>query len=169
MNEEQFDVSLLKDNLECNKIITINGSVKSGIHEGNIINMNNYIIKLYICYDYNTVLIQQIKSDLNGNFFLKINEKILVGNFVLYVTAEKNNIKLLSILGDKKHSLKIVINEVTTISGIYTLSQFYNGDMIFGPIKSLQIASMMYFNLTTLIGTFSNIICSNPNANETNT
>lgn len=54
----------------------------------------------------------------------------------------------------------IIINELTTISGIYAFTQLYdiNTGSIYGDYKSLNIAAMMTLNLTTYYGTFSSVI-----------
>lgn len=153
----------------------ISGIVQSGINI-NVLRLSNYKVSLYKANEYNAELLAYGITNANGFFSIEYNYEKLTGQYILYLIAEQNNVKLLFIIGNNISAVinqirPIIINELTTISGIYAFTQLYdiNTGSIYGEYKSLNIAAMMTLNLTTYYGTFSNVITSNPNANETNT
>ena len=143
------------------------GTVQSGIK--NPIALNNYLVKLYRTDKDNVTILGEVYSDKNGQFKIELCKKTCADyESILYLTACYANIKLLYIV-DNNFLKNIIINEITTLCGIYSFSQFYNGKHIIGNYSSLNTASLMYKNLATWNGDYSKVILSNPNGNETNT
>ena len=141
---------------------TITGTIQSGFKY-----LTNFTVSLYKSHINYAELIEKVDTDVLGNF--NIFNNIHKDNFY-YLIATNNNINLLFIIGNFIPNKQIIINEITTISGIYTFSKFYNMNIsIYGNKKALHTAKAMYDNLVNNNGTFSNIIQTNPNGNETNT
>jgi hypothetical protein len=59
----------------------------------------------------------------------------------------------------------LIINELTTIASAYCFHNFIN---MYGDLKGLKVASLMFYNLVKLNGQLSDVITSSPNGNETN-
>ena len=140
------------------KQVCITGRVQSGL-QNNVISLSNYTVYLYKVN--NTTPILSTVTNSLGIFNICID--IVNFNSILYLIAESSDkyIKLLFIL----QSSPIIINEVSTICGIYAFSQFYKNGNIIGNTTSLTTAS--HFDLSCG-GDFSTVLKTSPNGNQTN-
>ena len=149
--------------------VIINGKDQSG----NIINIT-YLpnCSVTLCYAdlFDTKILSQTVTDQYGNFIFTNNNNMYHNiDGIFYIIAELcTNVKLLCIIGNNLSVNNIVVNEITTIAGLYCFNNFYNNGLISGNSKSLNTASLMYFNFVNYNGTLSDVIKLSPNGYETN-
>ena len=147
---------------------TILGTVQSGNNK-NITYLQNYIVKLYYSDNNSSTVIEETTTNNEGKFEFKINNHFHAPEgSIIYLTAQLDHIKLMSVIGTLENFKSIdnlVINELTTIASAYC---FHNFDGMYGNLKGLKVASLMYYNLVKLDGQLSDVITSSPNGNETN-
>jgi len=146
--------------------ILLQGKVQSG----NCLNtqyLSNYIVSLYQSNLHHATLISETITDINGSYNFILNS--IDSNSIYYLTAEFENIKLISIIGSPIDNNYNIINELSTIAALYCFNNFYTQNSIYGLYKGLNTAYMMYLNFVNNFGTLSEVIMSPPNANQTNT
>ena len=135
----------------------------------------NYDVKLQIIdntfnYVYNT------KTDNNGNFSINVNFNInqLSELSIFYLTAFYDSIKLINIISKFSINNLIAINSITTLSSVYAFNKYLSNDcslftngILNGSLYELNACLQMANNIAIYNGTYSNVITSNPNENET--
>ena len=75
----------------------IHGVVQSGINI-NVVKLSNYNVYLYKANEYNSELLAYSITNSQGFFSIQYNYAKLSGEYILYLIAEQNNVKLLFII-----------------------------------------------------------------------
>tara|TARA_R110001599_G_scaffold353826_1_gene599281 strand:+ start:54932 stop:55399 length:468 start_codon:yes stop_codon:yes gene_type:complete len=84
--------------------------------------------------------IQSLQTDTEGRFAFEGVISTAGPGATDYVTAQMDQLALLSVLGESS-SAPFVINELTTVASVFTHAQFINGTTISGPALGLKIAA----------------------------
>ncbi len=143
----------------------------------------DFSVCLYVVLFGKTNLICCKNINLYESFFFEINN--IYPDAIYYLEATtRDYIKFINVIGDidkiclqnntdndcdKKSNLLVNINELTTVASVYCFNKFFDVEnKIYGKYKFLNVATMMKENFVDLDGKISNVLTSNPNANETN-
>ena len=147
---------------------TIAGAVQSGNNK-NITYLQKFIVNINYSNGNSIVTLGETTTNSRGRYkFMVDNDIEIPEGSIIYLTAVLNNIKLMSVIGtiDKYVNINnLIINELTTIASAYC---FHNFNNMYGDLKGLKVASLMFYNLVKLNGQLSDVITSSPNGNETN-
>lgn len=113
--------------------------------------------------------IQTLQTDAQGRFTFEDAPGSADAHTSYYITAQKAQLGLLSVLGDS-WSGPLVVNELTTVASVFTHAQFINGTTISGPARGLQIAAGNVHNFANLqTGNWGDVIVDANNSTESTT
>lgn len=113
--------------------------------------------------------IQSLQTDTEGRFAFDSVISSAGPGAIYYVTAQKDQLALLSVLGEGS-SAPLVVNELTTVASVFTHAQFINGTTISGPALGLKIAAGNVANFANLhTGGWGEVIVDANNSTESTT
>lgn len=113
--------------------------------------------------------IESLQTDAQGRFAFQGAAMPANSDTSYYVTAQKAQLGLLSVLG-ANWSGPLVVNELTTVASVFTHAQFINGTTISGPAHGLKIAAGNVHNFANLhTGSWGDVIVDANNSTESTT
>lgn len=140
------------------------------VEGGQIVPLEGFRVTLHLATDETTQPVGSAVSDGDGRFSISTSS---AEEGLYYVVAESWSgrampVRFLALLGPTLPE-SIVVNELTTVAGVYAAAQILDGDKISGSGAALRAAAAMARNLVSVsTGQPSPVMTSSPNADETN-
>lgn len=148
--------------------LTMKGTVQSG---GTITTaISNATVNVYGADTTSATLVGTATTNSLGQFFMNIPTSSMTHTLYYAVASKDSSTVLMNVLGESVPS-SIVINELTTVGGAFSMAQFLQSNaQLYGKALGLSTAAGMNDNLVVnSTGQLSSVITSNPNGDETNT
>jgi hypothetical protein len=142
------------------------GLLQSGTG-ANVLPLEGVRLYLYKASDASRVIVANATTDSRGAFEMTPAVDSPAGVFYVRGDSDLQGMDLLAVLGPELPEA-IVINELTTVAGVYAANQFLSDREIEGSSLGLKIAAAMAANLVDVTtGTASTVMTLPPNADQT--
>jgi hypothetical protein len=144
----------------------MNGLLQSGTG-ANVLPLEGVRLYLYKATDASPAIVANATTDSRGAFEMTPAVDSPPGIFYVRGDSDLRGMDLLAVLGPELPAA-IVINELTTVAGVYSGNQFLRDRELQGASLGLKIAAAMNANLVDVTtGTASAVMTLPPNADQT--